>query len=64
MDYNCPNCGAPVTGRVCEYCGTRHAKESEHIRIDVKAEYTEVCSWDGAVVRRVWNRPSTVVKAY
>lgn len=21
---NCPNCGAPITGPVCEYCGTRH----------------------------------------
>lgn len=20
--YNCPNCGAPVTGDRCEYCGT------------------------------------------
>jgi hypothetical protein len=20
----CPNCGAPITGSVCEYCGTRH----------------------------------------
>ena len=20
--YNCPNCGAVVTGKVCEYCGT------------------------------------------
>lgn len=19
---NCPNCGAPITGRNCEYCGT------------------------------------------
>lgn len=19
---NCPNCGAPITGRQCEYCGT------------------------------------------
>ena len=19
---NCPNCGAPITGPVCEYCGT------------------------------------------
>lgn len=19
---NCPNCGAPITSRVCEYCGT------------------------------------------
>lgn len=21
---NCPNCGAPITGSVCEYCGTRY----------------------------------------
>lgn len=21
---NCPNCGAPITGDVCEYCGTMH----------------------------------------
>lgn len=20
---NCPNCGAPIAGSVCEYCGTR-----------------------------------------
>mgnify|MGYP004657774481 CR=1 FL=1 len=20
--YNCPNCGAPITGTKCEYCGT------------------------------------------
>lgn len=20
--YNCPNCGAPITGDKCEYCGT------------------------------------------
>ena len=22
-ERNCPNCGAPVTGRACPYCGTR-----------------------------------------
>lgn len=21
-DLNCPNCGAPITGDKCEYCGT------------------------------------------
>lgn len=21
---NCPNCGAPITSGVCEYCGTKH----------------------------------------
>ena len=20
--FNCPNCGAPITGNQCEYCGT------------------------------------------
>jgi len=23
LDTNCPNCGAPINGHVCEYCGTR-----------------------------------------
>lgn len=22
MDSNCPNCGAPIAGAKCEYCGT------------------------------------------
>ena len=22
METNCPNCGAPITGIQCEYCGT------------------------------------------
>lgn len=26
---NCPNCGAPVSGIVCEYCGTRFKQEGE-----------------------------------
>ena len=21
---NCPNCGAPIAGSVCEYCGTKY----------------------------------------
>ena len=26
---NCPNCGAPITGNVCEYCGTVFETEDE-----------------------------------
>ena len=26
---NCPNCGAPVNGIVCEYCGTKFKQEGE-----------------------------------
>ena len=25
--YNCPNCGAPITGDHCEYCGTVFKQE-------------------------------------
>ena len=25
---NCPNCGAPIIGRICEYCGTVHWRDS------------------------------------
>lgn len=27
--YNCPNCGAPITGDKCEYCGTVFRDQSE-----------------------------------
>lgn len=26
---NCPNCGAPIRGLVCEYCGTVFDRSSE-----------------------------------
>ena len=26
---NCPNCGAPRHGRVCEYCGTEFYEKDE-----------------------------------
>lgn len=32
--YNCPNCGAAITGSKCEYCGTR-------FDIEIKRVYKE-----------------------
>ena len=32
---NCPNCGAPLTGNKCKYCGT----ESIQIKTEVKYYY-------------------------
>ena len=26
---NCPNCGAPINGEKCEYCGTRFKDDTE-----------------------------------
>lgn len=53
MTANCPNCGAPIVGKVCGYCGTHHAQEAEQVRIEVKSDFVDVRSWDGAVVCRV-----------
>ena len=27
---NCPNCGAPITGPICEYCGTTYESPEYH----------------------------------
>lgn len=37
MNTNCPNCGAPHKGGVCEYCGTEQQPKTEsylHINDD------------------------------
>lgn len=31
MMTNCPNCGAPITGRRCEYCGTVFSENTTEI---------------------------------
>lgn len=35
---NCPNCGAPVNGSVCEYCGTRFASSQNEITMEIDGE--------------------------
>lgn len=60
---NCPNCGAPIKGKTCEYCGTHHAKKSEKARIEIKREYTDIVSWDGMEVFRVYHEPEVKVAA-
>lgn len=41
---NCPNCGAPITGSVCEYCGTRH-DTGITIRFDPPPPYISAAMW-------------------
>ena len=36
---NCPNCGAVITGTVCEYCGTRFEDDGIKIELDGKSIY-------------------------
>ena len=42
---NCPNCGAPRSGKRCEYCGTELG--------DDDCEYEEIRDWTGEVVARI-----------
>lgn len=39
---NCPNCGAPINGDICEYCGTNLSK---HKRI-----YSHICDRKALIV--------------
>lgn len=32
MNVNCPNCGAPLVGGRCEYCGTVSPEAEERIQ--------------------------------
>lgn len=43
-ECNCPNCGAPRDGQVCEYCGTRFQDENI-VTVELYA--------DGKVVERI-----------
>lgn len=54
---DCPNCGAPKRGAVCEYCGT---VLDGSIGIDIKHGYEPMDvarailrTWDGGIVKRV-----------
>lgn len=53
---NCPNCGAPIIGKTCEYCGTLIAQESERATVNVVNEYVDIYDWDGNVVYRVLDK--------
>lgn len=39
MNYrNCPNCGAPITGNTCEYCGTFFGNRTYNSLLDYQYE--------------------------
>lgn len=41
---NCPNCGAPLTGCRCEYCGTVDTSAEKQMREDIQRLRTEIDS--------------------
>ena len=49
-ETNCPNCGAPKHGAVCEYCGTHFGRYQGEATVEVERETIAVYNWDGEVV--------------
>ena len=39
---NCPNCGAPITGRICEYCGTVRWQDNAINTADAGSLFTDL----------------------
>lgn len=59
---NCPNCGAPKRGPVCEYCGTCFARRQREVTVEVEHDFTCLYDWSGEVVMRIANGPNTTVE--
>lgn len=39
---NCRNCGAPLHGFVCEYCGTAYGDEQLYVKVDTTLSQEEM----------------------
>lgn len=59
---NCPNCGAPRRGAVCEYCGTHFGRYQGQATVEIEPDITTICAWDGSVVYRIVNDYNVNVK--
>lgn len=60
-DTNCPNCGAPKTGSVCEYCGTHFARYQGEATVEVEPDYVTVYGWDGKPAMRFSNGENVTI---
>lgn len=46
----CPNCGAPKRGAVCEYCGTHFGRYQGQATVEVESDMTAIYDWDGVPI--------------
>lgn len=58
---NCPNCGAPKRGAVCEYCGTHFARYQGQATVEVESNYTTIYTCDGREAYRIYDAPNVTV---
>ena len=50
---NCPNCGAPKKGFVCEYCGTHFSWRNGKMVVDVEPGFVDIYDWGRDLVQRI-----------
>ena len=62
MSDECPNCGAPKRGPVCEYCGTHFARYQGQATVEVEHDFVDIHTWDGTTFYRIYNEPNVTVK--
>lgn len=58
---DCPNCGAPKRGAVCEYCGTHFGRYQGQASVEIEPEMTVIYDWSG-VPMLIPNAPNVNVK--
>ena len=54
----CPNCGAPKRGAVCEYCGTHFGRYQGQASIEIDQDFTTFYDWGGDQVYKIANTPN------
>ena len=50
-DTNCPNCGAPRRGSVCQYCGTHFGRHEGSFTFEYEPHHLSFFDWDGTELR-------------
>ena len=59
---DCPNCGAPKRGAVCEYCGTHFGRYQGQVTVEIEPDITTVYTWDGSTTYKFVNDYNVNVK--
>ena len=59
---NCPNCGAPITGPECEYCGTWFPELERTTEAEIKARTKTLA--DQEYIRWLYEDAISAMRSY
>lgn len=63
MTTNCINCGAPLTGYICEYCGTRYEDTATAylVKIEIGIRQREVARLKAELNRAMLSHQNEII---